>query len=72
MNKFDEKAREWSRKQARTAGEIRDRLTGIHLGRSKQARNSDEGKSAKLTRNPVEWARNPGRRDYPGIDTKDK
>lgn len=51
------------------AGRDYERLEGAHAERSKRARRVDERRSARVTRDPLEWAANPGRVDFPGIDT---
>jgi len=50
-------------------GEDFDRLEERHESRSSRAQTMDEKRSAKTTRDPVQWANNPGKYDYPGIDT---
>ena len=37
--------------------------------RPRNARVSDRGKDAKVTDDEVEWASDPSRHDYPGVDT---
>jgi len=37
--------------------------------RPREARASDRGKDAKVTDDAVEWARDPSRHDFPGVDT---
>lgn len=39
--------------------------------RSKRAREQDKRLHAPITRDPVEWAENPDRFDFPGVDTID-
>lgn len=51
------------------SGRDYDRLRDAHESRSKQARTLDERRSAKVTRDPLKWAENKGRYDFPGIDT---
>lgn len=51
------------------SGRDYDRLRDAHESRSKQAQTLDERRSAKVTRDPLEWAQNKGRLDFPGIDT---
>lgn len=50
-------------------GDDYQRLQEVHQDRSQRARRVDERRSAKLTRDPIQWVNNPGQYDYPGIDT---
>lgn len=51
------------------SGEDYERLQEHHDSRSKRAQTLDEKKNAPVTRDPFEWQDNPGKYDYPGIDT---
>lgn len=53
----------------RGTGQDYERLQQAHENRSGRARTLDEKKSAQPTRDPFEWRNNPGKYDYPGIDT---
>jgi len=48
-----------------------ERLQDAHESRSERAQRVDERRSAKVTRDPLKWAANKGRVDFPGIDTVD-
>lgn len=50
-------------------GEDFDRLKRRHERRSSRAQTIDERRQAPVTRNPIAWANNPGKLDFPGIDT---
>jgi len=41
----------------------------VQRERSDRARKEDARQRAELTLNPSKWAENPGRFDYPGVDT---
>jgi hypothetical protein len=41
----------------------------IHMRRSETAKIADESKDAEVTTDPLEWASDPSRYDYPGVDT---
>jgi hypothetical protein len=41
----------------------------IHRRRPEAAREADEAKDAEVTTDPLEYARDPSRHDYPGVDT---
>lgn len=68
-NKFDDAAREFSRKQVSVQTEIEDRLFDVHESRSEKAQRVDERRKAPTTNDPEKWASAPDRWDYPGIDT---
>jgi len=51
------------------SGEDFGRLTERHENRSERAQSVDEQRSAKVTRNPIQWTNNPDKYDFPGIDT---
>lgn len=68
-NKDDDLASEFSSKQIAVEGEIHDRLSGIHESRSLHAQELDEAFSAERADSPEQWASDPSRYDYPGIDT---
>jgi len=61
----------FSRREGRLRGSGKDfeRLEEVHEQRSERAQRVDERRSAKATRDPVQWANNPGKYDFPGIDT---
>lgn len=67
-NQMDEFAREQSRKQVAVQSEIHDRLFGIHQERSMLAQETDEMRRAPVADSPEQWADNPSRFDWPGID----
>jgi hypothetical protein len=46
-----------------------ERLQDRHEQRSERAQRQDERRSAKVTRDPVQWANNPAQYDFPGVDT---
>jgi len=41
----------------------------VHRNRSEEARTADRAKDAPLTTDPLEWASDPGGKDFPGVDT---
>jgi hypothetical protein len=42
----------------------------VHRKRSKMARNQDRKKTSKSVITDDRWAKNPGKHDYPGVDTE--
>jgi len=68
-NKFDRKASEVSSRQVQVEGEILDRLTDIHQERSERARSLDLAFEAERADDPSQWASDPSRYDWPGLDT---
>lgn len=61
----------FNRQQGRVVGRGTDfdRLERRHERRSSRAQTVDEQRSAKATRDPVQWSNNPNEYDYPAIDT---
>jgi len=55
--------------QLQGGGRDFERLEERHQQRSERAQRVDERRSAKPTRDPIQWAQNPAQYDYPGIDT---
>lgn len=53
----------------RGSGEDFSRLEERHENRSERAQSVDERRSAQVTRDPIQWANNPAKYDFPGIDT---
>lgn len=43
----------------------------VHSERSRRSREMDERRRATLTTDPDEWESEPGRFDFPGVDTPD-
>ena len=46
-----------------------ERLQEAHNNRSEVAQRVDERRSAKVTRDPLKWAQNKAKYDFPGVDT---
>ena len=46
-----------------------ERLEKAHESRPERAQRVDERRSAEVTRDPLKWAQNKSKFDYPGIDT---
>lgn len=67
-NKMDEFAIEMDEKHLMTQRELLERLDEIHFERSRKARIADESLRARKTTDPTQWASDPARWDYPGID----
>lgn len=51
------------------SGRDYEALKDAHGRRSAPARRVDERRSAQVTRDPLTWALDPNRYDYPGVDT---
>jgi len=51
------------------SGQDFERLQEAHNNRSERAQRVDERRSAEVTRDPLKWAQNKAKYDYPGIDT---
>lgn len=51
------------------SGRDYERLEEAHEDRSERAQRVDERRSAQVTRDPLKWAQNKAKFDYPGIDT---
>ncbi len=58
---------EYTREDGRLRGQGEDfsRLEERHESRSERAQTMDEKRSAQITRDPIKWANNPGKYDYP-------
>lgn len=54
-----------------SSGRDFETLQERHEQRSERAQDLDEQKHAPTTRDPLKWAQNPGKFDFPGIDTLD-
>lgn len=67
-NKFDEQASDFASKQIAVESEIQDRLFDIHQERSMLAQELDEERRATKADSPEQWANDPSRYDWPGID----
>jgi len=50
-------------------GDDFERVQDAHESRSATARRVDERRSAKVTRDPIQWVNSPGKYDFPGVDT---
>ena len=50
-------------------GQDYNRLEEAHESRSERAKRMDERRSAEVTRDPLLWAENKAKYDYPGVDT---
>ena len=57
------------RSDAGPTGRDYERLEKAHENRSDRAKRIDERRSAEVTRDPLKWAQNKAKYDYPGIDT---
>lgn len=68
-NKFDDAARDASRKQMAVKDEQFDRLADIHESRSDRAQALDESLDAERADSAEQWANNPDQYDWPGLDT---
>lgn len=51
------------------SGSDYESLEEAHESRSERAKRVDERRSAEVTRDPLKWAQNKAKYDYPGIDT---
>jgi len=68
-NKFDDAARDASRKQIKVENEIFGRLSSQHESRSERAQRVDENRKAPIADSPDQWSDHPDEYDWPGIDT---